>query len=78
MLPEFKRLYQALLGQTAPRGLILASNRIDAFVRRESLALFLYAPSALYAVNRHVAFRPYRTSFELAETEVGPAHWSRR
>jgi len=77
VLPEFERLYDDLLRQTAPRNLIRASNRIDAFVRREALALFLYAPSALYAVNRHVDFRPYRTSFELAETSVGPEHWSR-
>ena len=55
-----------------------ASNRIDRFVRREALALFLHAPDALYAVNRHVGLRPYRTSLELAECEAGPGHWSRR
>ena len=47
-------------------------------IREESLALFLCAPDALYAVNEHVAFTPYRTTFELAETSVGAAHWSRR
>ena len=34
-------------------------------------------PQALYAVNRHVSFDGYATTFELAETEVarrtGPA-----
>ncbi|HEV2770328.1 MAG TPA: hypothetical protein VGV40_09120, partial [Solirubrobacteraceae bacterium] len=63
---------------TSQLALIRASNRIDRFVRREALALFLYAPQSLYAVNRHVDFTPYRTSVELAECEVGEAHWSRR
>jgi hypothetical protein len=41
-------------------------------------ALFLCAPQALYAVNRHVAFDGYAATFELAETEVASQHWSRR
>src|SRR5947209_20130583 len=32
---------------------------------------------ALYAVSKHVNFGPYRTTFELAETEVDDQHWSR-
>jgi hypothetical protein len=32
----------------------------------------------VYAVNRHVSFDGYATTFELAETEVAPAHRSRR
>jgi len=36
------------------------------------------APQALYAVNKHVNFGPYRTTFELPETEVDEQHWSRR
>ena len=44
----------------------------------EALALFLCAPQALYAVNKHVNFGPYRTTFELAETQVDEQHWSRR
>lgn len=54
------------------------SHRIDEFVRDEALALFLCAPEALYAVNKHVDFKPYRTTFELAETAVDDGHWSRR
>lgn len=45
---------------------------------RQSLALFLVGPRVLYAVNRHVRFVPYATSFELADTSVRPAHWSLR
>lgn len=35
-------------------------------------------PQALYAVNRHVHFRPYRNTFELADTSVDRQHWSRQ
>jgi ABC-type transport system substrate-binding protein len=51
---------------------------IDRLVRDEALALFLCAPQALYAVNRHVDFTPYHTSFELAECKLSEEHWSRR
>jgi len=78
VVPEFERLYADLPRHTSQLGLVKAANRIDRFVRREALALFLYAPQALYAVNRHVDFTPYRTTFELAESEVKEGHWSRR
>lgn len=77
-VPEFDALFGDLVARTSPSALVRASNRIDRFVRREALALFLYAPQALYAVNREVDFRPYRTSFELAECRVSERHWSRR
>ncbi|HZD71974.1 MAG TPA: ABC transporter substrate-binding protein [Actinomycetes bacterium] len=51
---------------------------IDRFVYDQALGVFLCAPQALYAVNRHVAFDGYAATFELAETEVAPQHWSRR
>ena len=54
------------------------THRLDRFVYDEALALFLCAPHALYAVNRHVDFKAYRTTFALAETSVGAEHWSRR
>ena len=54
------------------------AEQIDRYVFDEALALFLCAPQALYAVNTHVNFGPYRTTFELAETEVDEQHWSRR
>ncbi len=57
---------------------VLASNRIDRYVRDEALALFLCAPQVLYAVNREVHFVPYATTFELVDTWVSPRHWSRR
>jgi peptide/nickel transport system substrate-binding protein len=36
------------------------------------------ATQTLYAVNQYVTFRPYRSTFELADTEVDAQHWSRR
>ena len=78
VLPEFERLYADLVAQTAPPKQIEASHRIDKFVHDEALVLSLCAPHALYAVNKHVDFTPYSTTFELAECEVDAKHWSRR
>ena len=52
------------------------AERIDAYVQEQALALFLCAPQALYAVNEHVTFSPYKTTFELAEVTVDEQHWS--
>lgn len=54
------------------------SVEIDRFVYDEALSVFLAYPQALYAVNKHVNFVGYATTFELAETEVNEEHWSRR
>ena len=78
VVPEFEALYTELTRQTSTARLALAARRIDRFVYDEALALFLCAPQALYAVNRHVDFTPYRTTFELAECQVSRRHWSRR
>ncbi|MGH2580664.1 MAG: ABC transporter substrate-binding protein [Actinomycetota bacterium] len=77
-LPEFDRLYAEMVAQTDGQKLVEVAERIDAHAFDEALALFLCAPQALYAVNKHVSFGPYRTTFELAEVEVGEQHWSRR
>ena len=54
------------------------SADIDRFVYDEALSVFMVYPQALYAVNKHVNFVGYATTFELAETEVNEEHWSRR
>ncbi len=54
------------------------ATEIDRYVYDEALSVFLVAPQALYAVNRHVDFVGYATTFELAETGVTDDHWSRR
>jgi ABC-type oligopeptide transport system substrate-binding subunit len=75
---RFEQLFARLVAQTSQLRLVLASNRIDRYVTQQSLALFLVAPAVLYAVNRHVDFVPYATTFELADTAVCPGHWSTR
>ena len=77
-LPEFNRLYAEMAAQIDGQKLVKVAEQIDRYVYDEALALFLCAPQALYAVNKHVNFGPYRTTFELAETEVDEQHWSRR
>jgi ABC-type transport system substrate-binding protein len=77
-LPEFNRLYTEMAAQIDGQKLVKVAEQIDRYVFDEALALFLCAPQALYAVNKHVNFGPYRTTFELAETEVDEQHWSRR
>lgn len=78
VVPEFEALYEKLVRSTARPAISRASYRVDRFVYDEALALFLCAPRALYAVNRHVHFEPYRTTFELPECRVSEEHWSRR
>lgn len=77
-VPEFESLFVELAAKTDPTEQAEVSRRVDRLVRDESLALSLYAPQALYAVNRHVDFTPYRTTFELVETSVNGEHWSQR
>ena len=77
-LPKFDKLYADMVTQIDGQKLVKVAEQIDRYVFDEALALFLCAPQALYAVNKHVNFGPYRTTFELAETEVDEQHWSRR
>lgn len=57
--------------------LVRTAAEIDRYCFDNALALFLCAPQALYAVNNHVSFGPYRTTFEIAEVTVDEGHWSR-
>lgn len=75
---EFDRMFDDLVKRTDPEQARRGAEEIDRWAFEEAAALFLCAPQALYAVNRHVDFKAYRTTFELAETEVSPQHWSRR
>ncbi|RBY83718.1 hypothetical protein DQ238_01155 [Geodermatophilus sp. TF02-6] len=76
--PTFERLFDRIRMHTSQLGQVLAANRVDRHVTGQALALFLVAPRVLYAVNREVAFRPYATTFELADTSTRRRHWSRR
>jgi peptide/nickel transport system substrate-binding protein len=77
VLPMFDALFSEMARELDPAKLVQVAERIDRYVFDEALAIFLCAPQALYAVNKHVHFGPYRTTFELADTEVGEEHWSR-
>lgn len=74
----FDERFAKMAAEVEPEALVAAAEEVDRFAFDEALALFLCAPQALYAVNKHVNFGPYRTTFELAEAEVSEEHWSRR
>ena len=77
-IPQFEDLMGRFAAEIdADRQADLATE-IDQFVYDEALSVFLVAPQALYAVNRHVDFVGHAATFELAATEVGEEHWSRR
>jgi peptide/nickel transport system substrate-binding protein len=77
-IPEFDDLMAQFAAATDPSTLAALTIDLDRFAYDQALSVFLCAPQALYAVNQHVAFKGYATTFELAETEVAPEHWSRR
>lgn len=77
-VPEFDALYADFVKQVNPLAQNAVAHQLDKFVYDHALALFLCAPHALYAVNKHVDFTAYRTTFELAECKVSEQHWSRR
>lgn len=77
-VPEFDALYADFVKQVNPLAQNAVAHQLDKFVYDHARALFLCAPHALYAVNKHVDFTAYRTTFELAECKVSEQHWSRR
>jgi ABC-type transport system substrate-binding protein len=77
-LEEFDGLFDDLMKRIDPEEARRGAEAIDRWAFDEVAALPLCAPQAIYAVNRHVDFKGYRTTFELADTDVSPEHWSRR
>jgi peptide/nickel transport system substrate-binding protein len=51
-------------------------RQMERYTHAQAYFLFLYNPIQLYAVNKAVAFVPYVTMLNLAETAVTEAHWS--
>ncbi len=76
--PKFDELFTELVSQTDPKRAVELAEQIDRYVFDQSGALFLCSPQALYAVNRHVDFKAYKCTLELADTRVSEEHWSRR
>ena len=73
----FDALFDRMKVAIDPAELVRVAEEIDRYCFDNALALFLCAPQALYAVNNHVSFGPYRTTFEIAEVTVDEGHWSR-
>ena len=74
----FDALFDRMKVAIDPAELVGVAEEIDRYCFDNALAVFLCAPQALYAVNNHVSFGPYRTTFEIAEVTVDEGHWSRR
>jgi peptide/nickel transport system substrate-binding protein len=53
-------------------------RQMERHTHDQAYFLFLYNPIQLYAVNKAVAFTPYMTILNLAETGVTEQHWSVR
>jgi peptide/nickel transport system substrate-binding protein len=78
VLPEFEDLMGRSVVETDPQKLGDLGKQLDGLVHEEALNVFLCCPQALVAVNEHVDFKGHAATLELAETEVGEGHWSRR
>lgn len=73
---EFDAMFLKMAQELDGNLLVKLAEQIDQYCYDQALAVFLCAPQALYAVNKHVHFGAYRTTFELAETYVDEGHWS--
>jgi hypothetical protein len=74
----FDALFDRMKVELDGEELVRIAEEIDRYCFDNALAVFLCAPQALYAVNNHVSFGPYRTTFEIAEVSVDEGHWSRQ
>jgi peptide/nickel transport system substrate-binding protein len=77
-LPEFDKIYFEMARETNGPAMVKKAETMDRFTHDQALGLFLCSPQALTAVNNHVEFKPYATTFELAEAKVTDRHWSVR
>jgi peptide/nickel transport system substrate-binding protein len=77
-VPEFEEMMGRFAAEIDAERQAGLAAQIDRFVYDEALSVFLVAPQALYAINRHVNFVGHAATFELAETEVTEEHWSRQ
>jgi ABC-type transport system substrate-binding protein len=74
----FDELFHRMAVELDGTELVRIAEEIDRYCFDNALAVFLCAPQALYAVNNHVSFGPYKTTFEIAEVTADDGHWSRR
>jgi peptide/nickel transport system substrate-binding protein len=77
--PALQGLYEQVLGTVDRERQRLFLQQMERYTHTNALFLFLYNPIQLYAVNKAVAFVPYRTGIlNLTETSVTAEHWSVR
>jgi len=76
-IEEFELLVERYVRQTDSQQLNQLDAEMDRLAYDQALSVFLCAPQALYAVNKHVKFVGHASTFEVAETEVDAGHWSR-
>jgi ABC-type transport system substrate-binding protein len=77
--PELRRLYAQVLATVDREHQQELIRQMERHTRDQAYFLFLYNPIQLFAVNKAVAFVPYRTTkLILAETSVTEQHWSVR
>lgn len=76
-MKEFDQLFKTYIAEMDDDKRMELAKGIDRYVYENALGLFLCCPQDLYAVNRHVRFQAYRSTFELIDTEVTSEHWSR-
>ena len=74
----FDELFARMAVELDGGQLVRIAEEIDRYCFDNALAVFLCAPRALYAVNNHVGFGPYKTTFEIAEVTVDEGRWSRQ
>lgn len=77
-IKEFEQIFKTYITELNEEKRTELAKGVDRYVHENALGLFLCCPQDLYAVNRHVRYQAYRSTFELVDTEVTPQHWSRR
>jgi peptide/nickel transport system substrate-binding protein len=75
---QLHQLHDAVLQTTDREQQQALIRQMERRTHEQAYFLFLYNPIQLYAVNKAVAFVPYVTMLNLAETGVTDRHWSVR
>jgi ABC-type transport system substrate-binding protein len=73
-----RQLHDAVLRTVDRKQQQALIRQMERHTHDQAYFLFLYNPIQLYAVNKAVAFVPYVTMLNLAETSVTEQHWSVR
>jgi peptide/nickel transport system substrate-binding protein len=76
--PALRQLYEQVLRTMDREQQQALIRQMERHTHEHAYFLFLYSPIQLYAVNKAVAFVPYVTWFNLAETSVTEQHRSVR